>query len=77
VVLHDLVREMDGAHNENLLENGGFMTLPPFAGGPGRNLRSAEATKTHLQIILSLQKGHFHGKTTKFSARHKFLYGRV
>ena len=43
VVLHNLVRGMDGAHNEDLLENGGFMTLPPFAGGPGRNLRSAEA----------------------------------
>jgi len=36
---------MDGAHNEDLLENGGFMTLPPFAGGPGRNLRSAEAIR--------------------------------
>jgi hypothetical protein len=39
VVLYNLVREMDGAHNEDLLGNGGFMTLPPFAGGPGRNLR--------------------------------------
>jgi len=34
VVLHNLVREMDGAHNEVLLENRSFMTLPPFAGGP-------------------------------------------
>jgi len=45
VVLHNLVREIDGAHYEDLLENGGFMTLPPFAGGPGRNLRSAEAIR--------------------------------
>jgi len=45
VVLHNLVREMDGAGNEGLLENGGFMTLPPFAGGPGRNLRSTDATR--------------------------------
>jgi len=45
VVLHNLAREMDGAHNEDLLENGGFMTLPPFAGGPGGNLRSAEAIR--------------------------------
>jgi len=45
VVLHNLVRETDGAHNEDLLENGGFMTLPPFAGGPGRHLRSAEAMR--------------------------------
>jgi len=45
VVLHNLVREMDGAHNGDLLENGGFMTLPPFAGGPGRILRSAEAIR--------------------------------
>jgi len=26
VALHNLVREMDGTHNEELLENGGFMT---------------------------------------------------
>ena len=45
MVLHNLVREIDGAHYEDLLENGGFMTLPPFAGGPGRNLRSAEAIR--------------------------------
>jgi len=45
VVLHNLVREMDGAHNEDLLEDGGFMILTPFAGGPGRNLRSAEAIR--------------------------------
>ena len=45
VVLYNLVREMDGAHNEDLLENGGFLTLPPFAGGSGRNLRSAEAIR--------------------------------
>ena len=45
VVLHNLVRVMDGAHNEYLLENGGFMTLTPFAGRPGRNLRSAEAIR--------------------------------
>ena len=45
VVLHNLVREMNGEHNEDLLENGGFMTLPPFAGGPGRNLRPAEAIR--------------------------------
>jgi len=45
VVLRNLVRELDGAHNEDLLENGGFMTLLPFAGGPGRNLRSAEAIR--------------------------------
>jgi len=46
VVLHNLVREMDGAHNEDLLENGGFITLPPFAVGSGKNLRSAEAILT-------------------------------
>ena len=40
-----LFREFDGAHNEDLLENGGFMPLPPFASGPGRNLRSAEAIR--------------------------------
>jgi len=45
LVLHNLVGEMDGAHNEDLLENGGFMSLPPFAGGPGKNLRSAEAIR--------------------------------
>jgi hypothetical protein len=27
VVLHNLVTEMDGAHNEDLSENEGFMTL--------------------------------------------------
>lgn len=48
VVLHNWVREMDGAHNEDLLENGGFMTLPPFAGRPDRNLRSAKATRNAL-----------------------------
>jgi len=36
---------MDGEHNDDLLENGGFMTLSLFAGGPGRNLRSAEAIR--------------------------------
>jgi len=36
---------MDGSYNGDLLENRGFMTLPPFAGGPGRNLRSAEAIR--------------------------------
>jgi len=45
VVLHNFVKEMDGAHNEDLLENGGFMTLPPFAGGPDRNIRSAESIR--------------------------------
>jgi len=45
VVLHNLVGETDGTHNEDLLENGGFMTLTPFAGGPGRNLRSAEVIR--------------------------------
>jgi len=48
VVLLNLVREMDGAHNEDLLENGGFMTLPPFAGGPGKNLQISRGHKeTH------------------------------
>jgi hypothetical protein len=36
---------MDGEHNEDLLEIGGLMTLFPFAGGPDRNLRSAEAIR--------------------------------
>jgi hypothetical protein len=45
VVLHNLVREMDGARNEDLLENRGFINLPPVAGGSGRNLRSAEAIR--------------------------------
>ena len=48
MVLHNLVREMDGEHNDDLLENGGFMTLPPFAGGPGKNLQISRGHKeTH------------------------------
>ena len=68
VVLHNFVKEMDGAHNEDLLENGGFMTLPPFAGGPGRNLRSVEAIRNAFADYFVSQKGHFRGKTTTFSA---------
>jgi len=45
VVLRNLVREMDGAHKEDLFENGSFMTLSPFVGWPGRNMRSAETTR--------------------------------
>ena len=57
VVLHNLVREMDGSHNEDLLENGGFMTLPPFAGWPGRNLRSTEAIRNAFAVYFVSPEG--------------------
>ena len=73
-VLHNLVREMYGSPNEDLLENGGFMSLPPFAGGPGRNLRSAVAIRNAVADYFVSPEGPRTGKTAKFSARHKFLY---
>ena len=57
VVLHNLVKEMDGAHNEDLLENGGFMTIPPFAGGPGRNIRSAVSIRNAFPVYFVSPEG--------------------
>jgi len=48
---------MDGAHNEDLLENGGFITLPPFAGGLGRNLVSGEAIRNAFADYFVSQEG--------------------
>ena len=65
MVLHNLVRELDGAYNEDLFENGGFLTSPPFAGGPGRNLRSAEAIRNAFEDYFVSSEGALQWQNNK------------
>jgi len=43
----------------------GFMTLPPFAGGPGINLRSAEAIRNAFANYFVSPDGTFPWKNNK------------